>query len=168
MATRKEGVVSMGVVLTDAEVAELTYGGLVAAWATVADRYAAPDPGLTKFNAACDERRRLTARLEVLAEDEPRVVGLVAAAVARRHPGRRTPGDLDEAESALALAAVRASSYPTEAGHVGRGPFRELSVTSTTTRGTPPDPTRHRWSSADFGPYGTQNHSQQPTKEKPE
>lgn len=133
MATRKAVPDARGDVLTDDAIAELDYAGLIAARAAVDARHDGPDPGLTRFNAACDEWRRLTARLEVLAEDDPRVVGLVAAAVARRHPGRRTPGDLAAAESALALAAIRASSYPTEYGHVGRGPFAGLTSTPTTT-----------------------------------
>lgn len=114
-----------------ADVATLGYDGLVAAKCAAADHLDTADD----FNAAATAlqplHRAMVARLEALAELDPRVVGWVAAAVARRHPGRRTPGDLAAAESALALAAIRASSYPTESGHVGRGPFRELSVTST-------------------------------------
>lgn len=158
MATHKAVPDVRGEVLTDDEVAELDYAGLIAARAAVDARHDGPDPGLTRFNTACDEWRRLTARLEVLAEDDPRVVGLVAAAVARRHPARRTPGDLDEAESALALAAMRASSYPTAAGHIGRGPFAGLTVRSPTTH-HPLTPVRSSPGGAtDFGPYGTQNH----------
>lgn len=139
MATRKESVVSMGEVLTADQVAGLDYDDLVSAWAAVDARHAGPDPGLRKFAAAQVERRRLTGRLETIAADDPRVVGDVAAAVARRHPARRTPGDLAAAESRLALAAIRASSFPTAAGHVRRGPFAEL----TSSPGWAGDPTRH-------------------------
>ncbi|MGI8936897.1 MAG: hypothetical protein ACR2JF_01540 [Iamia sp.] len=163
MATLKKSGVSMGEALTAAEVDELDYDGLIAARAAVDARYDGPDPGLTKFNAASGGRGWLVARLEVLAEEDPRVVGWVAAAAARRHPGRRQPGDLAAVESALAIAAVRRAMYLTDEGPVGRrGPFCELTVTPSPTttpdQGANPNPAaQDRMSGTDFGQYGTQD-----------
>lgn len=110
------------------EISEMSYAELVAVQCRLNDRLDQA-AGVNFTETFCELQplhHRMMTRLEQLGEDDPRVVRAVAAALARPNAGRRVVGDLDRAESDLALSAHRHAVRLTADGTRRYGPFADL------------------------------------------